>query len=80
MNKFIETIVLAFGGVGVLFVLLLFAPFVGGIAGWVFAWIFEDSFKALMRLLHWNATGFEVGAALAFIGAFLKAGARISSD
>lgn len=80
MEKFINGIVYTVGGTAVLFILLLLAPLAGGIGGWIFAWIFEDSFAALTRLLHWDVTGFQAGAALAFIGSFLKAGARLNSD
>lgn len=52
--------------------LLVVMPVVGGIGGWLFAWVFEDSFNALLRLLRIQVTGFELGAALAFLGAFFS--------
>ena len=80
MEKFIEIVVYSMGGSAMLIILLLIAPMFGGFGGWIFAYVFEDSFAALMGLLNWDASGFEAGAALAFIGSFLKAGARLDRD
>ena len=76
MTDFLERVVKwtggAFLGFGVFFIVVIIAPIVGGVGGWIFAWVFKDSFAALQALLHWQATGFEVGAALGFIGSYLK--------
>lgn len=57
---------------GVLFLLLILAPTFGGIGGWVFSLVFNDTFASLQEFLGTDANGFQIGAALAFVGAFLK--------
>lgn len=80
MEKIAASIRLSVVSLALLFALTILAPLVGGIGGWIFAFVFDDSFAALMALLRWDASGFEAGAALAFLGAFLKAGARVSKN
>ena len=63
------------GAVGVaviMFLMLLVYPFFGGVAGWVFAWIFDESFLKLVELLNVEATGWQVGAILGFVGEFFR--------
>lgn len=69
MNAFI---VKMFAGIGVGVVLLILGPLVGGVIGWFFALVFDDSFRVLCAILRVEATGFEMGAALGFAGAFLR--------
>ena len=72
MKSLIESVLYVFFlCVGALLLFLLM-PVVGGAAGWVFAIIFEDSFAALQGLLHTDASGFQIGAALGFVASFFR--------
>ena len=69
MNDFIIKV---FAGVGIGCLLLILGPLLGGVFGWFFAMVFDDSFRVLCQVLRIEATGFQVGAALGFAGAFLR--------
>lgn len=71
-NEMNDLIVKIFAGVAVSALVLILGPLVGGVLGWVFAAVFDDSFRTLCAILRVEATGFEVGAALGFAGAFLR--------
>lgn len=67
-----DLIVKIFASAGIAVLLLILGPLLGGVFGWLFAAVFDDSFRTLCAILRIEATGFQVGAALGFAGAFLR--------
>lgn len=77
MNKLggvIAGIVLVVGAVGAtLIVSALFAPILGAIAGYIVGLFFGDTLQLLADMLGIpNAEPYQLGAMLAFVGAFFK--------
>ena len=64
---------IALAGAGVLVLTCLAGAFFGGVGGYIFALVFDDSFAVFVE---WGGipttSGFEVGAVLGFLGGFFK--------
>ncbi len=75
----VKSVASVIGVIGLVFLVMILAPFIGGVVGWLFAWVFPKSFDTALALLRVDATGFQLGAALGFIGALLRLGSRSSS-
>jgi len=58
--------------VGLLFVAVLASTVIGGVVGWIVGAVFPFVIEALNQLTGLQLTGFETGAVLGFVGAFLS--------
>lgn len=72
-----DVFVKAFGTIflvtGVVFLAIILGTMMGGVAGWVVGLVFNDTMLALKDFLGTDATNFQVGAALGFVGGFFRA-------
>jgi len=69
---FAKAIFAAVGGSMLIFVVLILSTLVGGIAGAVVGWVFNDTFVVLKGWMGLTCTNFELGAALGFVGTFFR--------
>lgn len=64
--------------VGALFVTATLGTLMGGVAGWVVGYVFEDSIAALKAFAGLEVTDFQLGAMLGFVGGFFKSSTTVS--
>jgi hypothetical protein len=70
----------ALGIAGLLFVAVILSTLIGGIVGWIIGLVFPYVIATLNTLTGLTLTGFEMGAALGFVGSFFKSTTTVKKD